>query len=280
MPVISPPTDREEYLRAYYNAMKPEEVEFLESLEQTGDGDPIDVRNAKLAFIANHYFNFEFRTCSAFRRGYFLLEELDETVKGIDLAPFLRRNKKDGFKPDYPKYSITSIRVSPEGRKSDDCWKGPKCPDRVQILPDGTHLVHKYYIDAPAGFEVCFSGEPICYASFFPSSEDALTIRQLQGVRFIDASRRIFRGTRPLVPFNYKGILLDVSTEIARALGYSQIGIQTGQAHPSTRLFYPETGAPHLPLENALRIYDAFAEANGFEQGPDSNWYRSLAQTG
>jgi hypothetical protein len=37
-----------------------------------------------------------------------------------------------------------------------------------------------------------------------------------------------------------------------------------------------ETGKPHLPLDRAKAIYDDFAQAQGFTQGTNSNWYKPL----
>jgi hypothetical protein len=120
--------------------------------------------------------------------------------------------------------------------------------------------------------------------SFLLPEEGKLLIVQLQGRKHTQVSDST---TSPHLlgelSESWKNVLISGAHAVAKSLRVDQLGIQSAQNNPWTKILYSEwstealRGKPHLPLDTAQEVYDKTADKLGFSiQGNDKKFWKHL----
>lgn len=187
-------------------------------------------------------------------------------IEDINLRKLLENNAKQGIKLSEKRirdYSLIGLETGAECTGYVGYWDLKLAKDKL----------YRIYLDAPVGFVLTYKNLPQAAVSFAPKGIEDLIIPQLQGVNSFG------RHARGLMPLNWKSLLIDTVAAYGSSQGFSGLIIQSGHNNEWTKKVYragPKTGKAHLQLEKALKIYDEFAESNGFKQQEDKNWYKEI----
>ncbi len=148
-------------------------------------------------------------------------------------------------------------------------------------------IAYSIWLDAPTGFVLNYKGKPNAAVGLARSHQDELTIYQLQGVQAkrLDPEKRYTEeyvtgtvGARGLATLDWQKVMVDITEELAKQLGISNIGIQSGKNNKWTTIFSANKTEPHLSKEMAVRAYDVPAQRLGFSIGRDGNWHRQISK--
>ena len=145
--------------------------------------------------------------------------------------------------------------------------------------------VYSIYLDAPIGITLMYKGEPSAIVTFGTKDSHVLMIYQMQGVRVlvIDYDKKVVvnEHTRGLAVLDMRRFLVELTKELMNLTNsqsgttFEQLAIRSGHNNRWTEEY--NDGKIHLPLDEALRIYDGTATDLGFSLGKDRNWYKPLA---
>lgn len=151
------------------------------------------------------------------------------------------------------------------------------------------------YMDAPMGIGLFHSGKPLAFIAFSLRDRDALMINQMQSVKvthYDKQGRVTHEAVNPLVATLPRQHLLTKVTELfASQYGCTKIKIQSGANNKRTkelrneRVFktysgeieFEPTDHVHLSQQNAHRIYDLFAQKQGYTLDDErGDWIKDL----
>ncbi len=150
-------------------------------------------------------------------------------------------------------------------------------------LDEDTMICYKVFVDGLFGVILTYRGEPNAIVSFSVDDPSTLKITQMQGINpFLltgldpksvheeDVPRASPKG---LYNIWFRQVLFEIGIYTAQQVGICTLGIQSGHNNPRTKVD-PEDGKVHLPLEDALVVYDKFAEDMGLTQNQKTkDWY-------
>ena len=156
--------------------------------------------------------------------------------------------------------------------------------ENPDIYKDRSWTQYKIYLDAPIGIWLFHNNKPIALISFSLQDSTTLFIRQLQNVtvEYFDRYGRIIEKktdiTAQTIP--RQETLYDIVNLLAKKYQCKKIVIQSGENNPwlhikrlelqynedEERLKEVEIDQPHLSLDIAKKIYDTFAEKEGFKK--------------
>jgi hypothetical protein len=214
------------------------------------------------------------------RLNYLTLDKIKEmNVSQNELSEILLKNKRASANLSTTALSNYNVEIAiPKytySRHQKWGWKDDK-----------TNLCHKVFVDGLFGLMLMYKDEPNAIVSFSVDDKDILKITQFQGINPYDLNglnltkvkdEDVPRITpKGLYNIKFKEVLTDLGIHTAKYLGMSTIGIQSGYNNPWTEEHYDDKKI-HLPLENALEIYDSFAKNQGFIANPKTrDWYLEL----
>ena len=194
---------------------------------------------------------------------YELMTRMDSFVSSIDAKNILAKNAKFRLSEGkISKYSFSSLISRGSEMEGDDRHWYPRF-----------HV----HVDGPVGIGLLYTGKPQAGCSFNVSEAGTLCIYQIQGVRpkaKEGGESKFAGGSRGLFALDWQKALVDTCEEIAKAAGFSRIGIQS--AHNNGYVGMEKEDGSIVRLDALLKRYDENAKRLGFSQAEDGNWYRQV----
>lgn len=207
-------------------------------------------------------------------------------LNNLDISAALRSAVRPGIelKDDrIADYSLMPLRAQ-EARFRPDGWEQTWISK--ELSPNVTYSI---WLDTPTGFALLYKGVPQAVVGLVPNAEvrNELVVCQLQGVQGsrVNPNKSMFSdeyvvskvGARGLMPFDWQKLMVNLSSNLAISLGYSNLSIQGGANNLWVRTRLKNETEPHLPLELAKTAYDEPAQRLGFAQSEDGNWHKAIA---
>ena len=227
-------------------------------LRQSG----IDPSFLGVAHETVHKFEEENYTSDIVRATYELMCRFDRVVSSIELRCILAASTR---RTDLECYSLKTVNST-----NNSFGYGPEVALKFD---NGDIAKYSLNLDGSIGFLLLYKDKPTAITAFHPSiKRKKLIILQMQGVTPIITDgynsmprpKELERVTSPKGLFNldWKKALVEICAEIARRIGFEEVGILRAEKNKWIEPNSP--GETALLIERARRIYDETAERMGF----------------
>ena len=203
-------------------------------------------------------------------RNYGLISELSMLVNhSVDLPLLLNACAKEGIVlsrkriPTYRLGIINTLETFPKGYASN--WEVNK--------PGADKKIFSFYIDSPIAVCLIYRDEPNAIAGISLKDAKTIFLPQIQGVEGfkIKGDEPLERvHSRGLAVIDWERLLILIVEEVGKVMKCETMCIQSAR---NNEWFKANT---LVPIQRGLKRYDENADALGYKQRKDENWYKSL----
>lgn len=207
---------------------------------------------------------------SSILKEHALVTRRADHIRSLDIVPALEASLRPGMRMP----SNAALHLDMLVTRKPHMHKGYAMGWSPQHRMEPGEEFHAIYLDTPFAIGIFRDAEPAAIAGFLVHQERTLVLRQLQGVnrkRHNPDKTDSTLPSRALAQFQQHHALVRVAELVASECGFAAVSIQSAVRNEYTRA-HPEDGTVHLPLKQAVRIYDSTAIRLGYRKREDGLW--------
>lgn len=205
------------------------------------------------------------------KKVYDTVNSFNDFLKNYDLKNELLKNIKSGFgisEKKLEKYSLDQFFARENNFSGEDEVWGRTYEETES---------YDVYLDAPICVGLMFKDEPCALMSFFPTDNNAVLIKQIQGVnkKTYDSKNKSkvisTKSQRAIISINYNKFFFDLVQDYSKMQGYSKIGIQSSKNNRWNDII-----GGKISLESTIKTYNNFAKSIGMKEDRYGNFYKKI----